>query len=270
MNRNEQKVTPRVLLKMKGEGRKISVLTAYDYFSSVVLNEAGVDMILVGDSLGMVLLGYRNTLPVTMEEMLHHTRAVARGNTRSLLVADMPFMSTGVSVTETVRNAGRFVKEAGAEAVKIEGGSGITEHISAVIEAGIPVLGHIGLTPQDLLVLGGYRVQGRTKEAAQRLLDDARLLQECGVFALVLECLPVAVSEELTKELAIPTIGIGAGERCDGQVLVLNDILGMYTGKPPRFAKRYVDLGKGMRDAVSQYITEVRDGTYPDADHSYQ
>lgn len=264
------KVTPVVLRKMKAGGEKIVALTAYDFFSASLLNEGGVDMVLVGDSLGMVVLGYGNTLPVTMEEMIHHTRAAARGNGRALLVADMPFMSAGVSIEETVRNAGRFIKEAGAEAVKIEGGASMGSRVEAVVAAGIPVLGHIGLTPQDVLVMGGYKVQGRNSAAADRLIGDARALQESGVFALVLECLPSALAASITAEVEIPTIGIGAGPDCDGQILVLHDILGMYRGRSARFVKVYAELGKGMSEAVARYAGEVREGVYPDAEHSYK
>lgn len=264
------KVTTVLLGEMKKRGEKIVALTAYDCYAARLLNDAGVDMIMVGDSLGMVVLGYPSTLPVTMEEMIHHTRAVSRGNGRAILVADMPFMSAGVSIEETVRNAGRFVKEAGAEAVKLEGGAEIGAHVEAVVRAGIPVLGHIGLTPQDVLVFGGYKVQGRGDEAARKLVDDARALQEKGAFALVLECLPAAVAMEVTRSVSIPTIGIGAGPCCDGQILVLNDIVGMCEGRKARFVKVYADLGKALREAVGNYAAEVRAGSYPDSEHSYQ
>lgn len=265
-----EKVTPLAIQEMKKRGEKIVALTAYDCYAASVLNVAGVEMILVGDSLGMVVLGYPNTLPVTMEEMLHHTRAAARGNGRALLVGDMPFMAAGVSVEETVRNAGRFVKEGRAEAVKLEGGRGIAPHIRAVVGAGVPVLGHIGLTPQDVLVLGGYRVQGRGDDAALRILEDARAVEEAGAFAVVLECLPAELAARVTASVGIPTIGIGAGPSCDGQILVLNDILGMWSGRPPRFAKVYADLGAEMVKAVARYAAEVRGGEYPDAGHSYR
>lgn len=264
------KITPVVLREMKKRGERIVALTAYDFHASALLNDEGVDLILVGDSLGMVLLGYPTTLPVTMEEMLHHTRAVARGNARALLVGDMPFMAAGVSVEETVRNAGRFVKEAGAHAVKLEGGEGIAPEIRAVVRAGVPVLGHIGLTPQDVLVLGGYRVQGRGDDAARRVEEDARAVEEAGAFAIVLECLPAELAARVTASVGIPTIGIGAGPSCDGQILVLNDILGLSPGRAARFVKVYADLGAGMRDAVSRYAAEVRGGQYPDAGHSYK
>ena len=264
------KVTPVTLREMKGRGEKIVALTAYDCYSAGVLDAAGVDMILVGDSLGMVMLGYPNTLPVTMEEMLHHTRAASRGNTRALLVGDMPFMAAGVSVEETVRNAGRFVKEGGAHAVKIEGGEEIGPHVRATVSAGVPVLGHIGLSPQDLLVLGGYKVQGRGEAAGRRILDDARALEGMGVFAMVLECLPAGLAAKVTASVGVPTIGIGAGPSCDGQILVLNDILGMCAGRAARFVKVYADLGAGMKAAVGRYAAEVRGGQYPDAGHSYQ
>jgi 3-methyl-2-oxobutanoate hydroxymethyltransferase len=264
------KVTTVMLREMKKRGEKVVALTAYDYYTARILNDAGIDMILVGDSLGMVVLGYPTTLRVTMEDMIHHTRAVSRGNRRALLIADMPFMSAGVSVEETVRNAGRFVKEAGAEAVKLEGGAEIGAHVEAVVRAGIPVLGHIGLTPQDVLVLGGYKVQGRSDEAAHKLVDDARALQEMGIFACVLECMPAALAARVTESVDIPTIGIGAGPGCDGQILVLNDIVGMYEGRRARFVKVYADLGKALREAVGDYAAEVRSGNYPNSEHSYQ
>lgn len=264
------RVTPVVLREMKTRGEKIVALTAYDYHASSILNDAGIDLILVGDSLGMVLLGYPNTLPVTMEEMLHHTRAVARGNSRALLVGDMPFMAAGVSIEETVRNAGRFVKEAGAHAVKLEGAGEIVPHIRAVVRAGVPVLGHIGLTPQDVLVLGGYKVQGRGDDAARRVLEDAKAVEDAGVFALVLECLPEELAARVTASVGVPTIGIGAGPSCDGQILVLNDILGLSPGRAARFVKVYADFGAEMRKAVSRYAAEVRGGQYPDAGHSYR
>jgi 3-methyl-2-oxobutanoate hydroxymethyltransferase len=267
---DSEKVTTVVLQRMKREGRRIVALTAYDYYTARILNECGVDMILVGDSLGMVILGYKNTLPVTMEEMLHHTRAAARGNTRALLVADMPFMSTALGVEDTIRNAGRFVKEAGAEAVKIEGGTEVRAHVEGVVRAGIPVLGHIGLTPQDVLVIGGYKVQGKSDAAARRLIDDARALQESGVFAIVLECLPSHLAAKITKAVDVPTIGIGAGVDCDGQILVLPDILGMYRGRTPRFVKLYADLGEAMKGAIARYAEEVKKGDYPDKEHSYE
>ncbi len=265
-----KKVTTVVLKEMKSKGERIVALTAYDCYTACVLNEADVDMILVGDSLGMVILGYKNTLPVTMEEMIHHTRAASRGNSRALLVADMPFMSASVSLEETVRNAGRFVKEAGAEAVKLEGGTEICETAKAVVRAGIPVLGHIGLTPQDVLVVGGYKVQGKGETAAEKLISDARALQESGAFAIVLECLPAGLAAKITEAVEIPTIGIGAGPDCDGQILVLQDILGMYAGRKPRFVKLYADLGMAMKEAVANYTAEVRKGVYPDKEHSYE
>lgn len=264
------RITPVVLGEMKKRGEKIVALTAYDYYTSVVLNAEGVDMVLVGDSLGMVVLGYPNTLPVTMDEMLHHTRAAARGNTRALLVGDMPFMASGVCVEETVRNAGRFVKEAGAHAVKIEGGQETAPQVRATVRAGVPVLGHIGLTPQDVLVFGGYKVQGRGDEAGRRIVEDAKALEEAGAFAVVLECLPAELSARVTASVGIPTIGIGAGPSCDGQILVLNDILGMCAGRASRFVKVYADLGAEMKRAVGGYAAEVRGGQYPDAGHSYR
>jgi len=264
------KITPLVLREMKKRGEKIVALTAYDFHASALLNDGGVDLILVGDSLGMVLLGYPSTLPVTMEEMLHHTRAVARGNSRALLVGDMPFMAAGVRVEETVRNAGRFVKEAGAHAVKIEGGEESAPEIRAVVRAGVPVLGHIGLTPQDILVLGGYRVQGRGDDAARRVEADARAVEEAGAFAIVLECLPAELAARVTASVGIPTIGIGAGPSCDGQILVLNDILGLSGDFRPKFVKPYADLGAQITAAVSAYQADVQNATYPGPEHSYE
>jgi 3-methyl-2-oxobutanoate hydroxymethyltransferase len=254
----------------RGEsGRKIVCLTAYDYPTARLVDEAGVDIVLVGDSLGMVVLGYENTLPLTMEEMLHHTRAVRRGVRKALLVADMPYGSFHGDKNEAVRNAVRFVKEAGAEAVKIEGGERRMELIAQMVEAEIPVMGHIGLTPQSLHAFGGFRVQGKTVEAADQLLRDARAVEAAGAFSVVLESIPRELAARITSELRIPTIGIGAGPECDGQVLVLHDMIGLSLGHTPKFARRYANVGKAISNAVTAYAEDVREGRFPADAESY-
>ncbi|MCX6349225.1 MAG: 3-methyl-2-oxobutanoate hydroxymethyltransferase [Candidatus Aureabacteria bacterium] len=263
------KITVSAIRAKKKEGKKIVALTAYDYFTARVLNEAGVDIILVGDSLGMVVLGYENTLLVTMEEMIHHMKAVSRGNSRCLLVGDMPFLSYQISEEEALRNAGRFVQEAGAQAVKLEGGKSMAPLVSRMVGAGIPVLGHIGLTPQDILNLGGYKVQGRNHESASALLADARALEAAGAFAVVLECVPAALAGEITAALSVPTIGIGAGPLCDGQILVTSDLLGMFDRFKPKFVKRYADLWGTTVAALGEYKKEVEEGTFPSGEQSY-
>ncbi len=254
----------------KTEKRAISMLTAYDYTTATLLDEAGVDTILVGDSLGMVMLGYESTLPVTMDEMIHHTKAVARGTKRALLIGDMPFLSYHVSTADAVRNAGRFIQEGMAEAVKLEGGPDVIDKIRAIVKAQIPVLGHLGLTPQSLNVFGGFKVQGQDIEAARRLVDDALLLQDAGVFGIVLECVPDTLARLISQKLEIPTIGIGAGPHCDGQVLVIQDLLGMFRKMRPKFVKTYAELGDEMVAAVKSYVKEVREGQFPTAEHSFQ
>ncbi len=254
----------------KAEKKPISMLTAYDYTTACLLEEAGVDSVLVGDSLGMVMLGYENTLRVTMDEMIHHTKAVARGTRHGLLIGDMPFLSYHVSVEEAVRNAGRFVQEGRAEAVKLEGGPDVIEKIRAIVKAQIPVLGHLGLTPQSLNVFGGFKVQGRDLEAARRLVDDALLLQDAGVFGIVLEKVPDTLARVITSKLEIPTIGIGAGPHCDGQVLVIQDMLGLFRRFRPKFVKAYAEMGDTTVAAVKSYIDEVRNGAFPQAEHSFQ
>src|SRR5229473_1572750 len=249
--------------------RRITCLTAYDYPTARLLDEAGVDILLVGDSLGMVVLGYDNTLPVTLEEMLHHTRAVRRGVRRALLVADMPYGSYHGEVAEAVRNAIRFVKEAGAEAVKIEGGERRMELILRLVEAEIPVMGHIGLTPQSLHALGGFRVQGKTEESAEQLLRDARAVEAAGAFSVVLESIPREVAARITAELRIPTIGIGAGPDCEGQILVLHDLVGMSFGHTPKFARRYADVGQMISQAAAEYCRDVQQGQFPSDQESY-
>jgi 3-methyl-2-oxobutanoate hydroxymethyltransferase len=272
-------VTSTQLVKMKSRGEKIVMVTAYDYPSACLVDEAGVDVILVGDSLGMVVLGYETTLPVTIEDMLHHTRAVVRGAKRALVVSDLPFLTYQTGPEDTIRNAGRLLQEGGATAVKLEGGIEICPQVRTLVSAGIPVVGHLGLTPQSIHVFGGYRMQGRTPQAAEKLLADARALEEAGVFALVLECVPEEVARRISKALAIPTIGIGAGAGCDGQVLVLPDLLGI-TGQlrntagepihPPRFAKEFAKVGEVIRRAVAEYASEVRSGAFPAAEHSFR
>ncbi len=253
----------------KTEGRRITMLTAYDYTTATLLDKAGVDCLLVGDSLGMVMLGYENTLRVTMDEMIHHTKAVARGTRDALLVGDMPFLSYHVSTEAAVLNAGRFVQEGGAQAVKLEGGSDVIDKVRAIIKAQIPVLGHLGLTPQSVNVFGGFKRQGQDIEAARQMIDDALLLQDAGVFGLILECVPEGLAKVITEKLKIPTIGIGAGVHCDGQVLVIQDLLGMFHRMRPKFVKTYTDAGDATISAVKQYIQEVQSGEFPAAEHSF-
>jgi 3-methyl-2-oxobutanoate hydroxymethyltransferase len=264
----EKKVTVLDIQKMKDNGRKITMLTAYDYPFSRILDETGVDILLVGDSCGSVMAGYENTLPVTMEEVIYHTRAVARGRRRSLLVADMPFMSYQVSLPDARRNAGRLVKEGYAEAVKIEGGIQIKDTIKAIVDIDIPVMGHIGLTPQSIHRMGGYKIQGKKEGEAEALLADALAVEEAGAFALVLEGIPAVLAERITRELRIPTIGIGAGPHCSGQVLVIHDLLGL-SGRKLRFARQYVDLEKAISEAVRKFLGDVREGDFPSVEESF-
>jgi len=258
-----KKVRTTDLREMKAGGQKITVLTAYDAITARLFDSAGIDVLLVGDSLGMVVLGYETTLPVTMGDMLHHTRAVARGASRALVVADMPFLSYQVSVEEAVRNAGRFIQEASAEAVKLEGGRPVLEVVRRLVEIGIPVMGHLGLTPQSVHQFGGFRMQARSEEAARLLLDDARALEDAGVFSIVLESIPDRVAAEVSAALQVPTIGIGAGPFCDGQVLVGPDVLGLYDGYVPSFVKQYANLRETITSAVKEYAREVREGEFP-------
>lgn len=253
----------------KQQGRKISMLTAYDYSTAKLMDEAGINAILVGDSLGNVVLGYEDTLSVTMEDMIHHGAAVARGAKNAMVVVDMPFMSYQASVYDAVVNAGRLMKEGRASAVKLEGGKEVCPQVKAVTEAGIPVMGHLGLTPQSINALGGHRVQGKTQQAAQKLLDDARALQEAGAFAVVLECVPEKLADKVTKELEIPTIGIGAGSGCDGQVLVYQDMLGMFSDFTPKFVKKFANVGQVMKEAFKRYIDEMQQGSFPSQEHCY-
>lgn len=249
----------------KEQGIRQTMLTAYDYSTARLIDEAGVNSILVGDSLGMVMLGYEDTVSVTMEDMIHHTRAVARGAKNALVVADMPFLSYQTSVYDAVVNAGRLMKEGRADAVKLEGGVTVKEQIRAIVDASIPVCAHIGMTPQSVNAFGGFKVQGKSAEAAQRVLDDARAVQEAGAFAVVLECVPEKLATRITQELKIPTIGIGAGAGCDGQVLVYQDALGMFSDFVPKFVKQFRSVGQVMTEGVKEYIKEVQEGTFPES-----
>ncbi len=275
-NAGNGKVTVPALLQRKSmaadspaDSQKIVCLTAYDYPTSRLLDDAGVDVILVGDSLGMVVLGYESTLPVTLEEMIHHTRAVRRGTRRALVVADMPYGSYHTDTAESLRNAVRFVKEAGAEAVKVEGGERRLELIARLTDAEIPVMGHVGLTPQSVNALGGYRVQGKTADAAEQLLRDAHAVEAAGAFAVVLEAVPRELAAQITRELQIPTIGIGAGPECDGQILVVNDLLGLTFNQAPKFARLYANIGEVISGAVRAYCEDVRCGSFPSDAESY-
>ena len=263
------RVTINDIRKMKTEGQKISMVTAYDYTSAKILDKAGVPIILVGDTLGQVVLGYDSTIPVTMEDMIHHTKAVRNGSEAALIVGDMPFMSYQASIKDAMYNAGRFLKEGGAQSVKLEGGMKLSNTVRQLVDAGIPVMGHIGLTPQSVNQLGGYKVQGKSLKEAIKLLEDARSLEESGAFCLVLECVPTLVARLITERLSIPTIGIGAGIECDGQVQVFHDMLGLFTDFTPKHAKRYLDLDYSITTAVTQYMKEVRDGDFPGEDNSY-
>jgi len=266
---NAMRVTITEIKEMKQKGEKIPMLTAYDYVTAKIVDEAGVPFILVGDSLGMVMLGYESTIPVTIEEMLHHTKAVVRGAKKALIVGDMPFMTYHASVSETLHNAARFIQEGGAQAVKLEGGEVIAEEVRHLVECGIPVMGHIGLTPQSIHQLGGFKVQGKAAEGAEKLLQDACILEEAGAFAIVLECTPVPLSKLITQKLTIPTIGIGGGPYCDGQVQVISDILGLYTDFVPKHAKQYAKLAGEIGAAVADYITEVKAQSFPTMKQSY-
>jgi 3-methyl-2-oxobutanoate hydroxymethyltransferase len=263
-----KKITVRQIQAMKARGEPISMLTAYDYPTALVMDQAGMDIILVGDSLGMVELGYESTLPVTMDEMIHHCKAVSRGAKYALLVGDMPFLSYQASNSEAVHNAGRFLQEAGMNAVKLEGGGERATTVEAIVNAGIPVMGHLGLTPQSVHKLGGFRPQGRDAEAAYKLLEDALILQQAGCFSLVLESIPGRLAELVSLRLDIPTIGIGAGVGCDGQVLVAHDMLGLFERFTPKFVKRYANLAETMRGAFSDYIGDVKARSFPDAEHT--
>ncbi|HMZ08407.1 MAG TPA: 3-methyl-2-oxobutanoate hydroxymethyltransferase [Anaerolineales bacterium] len=265
-----KKVTTLTFRQKKERGEPITMLTAYDYPTAMAVDKAGIDSILVGDSLAMVVLGYENTLPVTMEEMLHHARAVARGAKSALLVGDMPFMSYQVSVEEAVRNAGRFLQQGGMDAIKLEGGRERADAIRAITGAGIPVMGHIGLTPQSVHQLGGFRTQGKTASAAKRLLEDAQALEEAGAFSLVLESVPARLAEVISKHISIPSIGIGAGTGCDGQVLVTHDLLGLFDRFTPKFVKKYTNLHETMHKAFTDYIDDVESKRFPAQEHTVE
>ena len=264
------KNTVLTIQKAKEQGEKLTMLTAYDYSMAKLIDEAGINMILVGDSLGMVMLGYEDTLSVTMEDMIHHTKAVAKGAGSALVVADMPFLSYQTSVYDAVCNAGRLMKEGRAQAVKLEGGREFSEHVRAITNASIPVVGHLDLTPQSLNALGGFKVQGKSEEAARKLLEDAKCLEEAGAVAIVLECVPAKLGELITSQLNIPTIGIGAGAGCDGQVLVYQDMLAMFGDFKPKFVKQFAEIGAMMKEAFQRYSQEVKSGAFPAAEHTFQ
>jgi 3-methyl-2-oxobutanoate hydroxymethyltransferase len=266
---DRKKITPVDVQTMKKEGKKISMLTAYDYPTALLEDRAGIEIILVGDSVGMTVLGYENTLPVTMDEMIHHTKAVRKGAKYALIVGDMPFMSYNTSEEDAIFNAGRFMKEAGADAVKLEGGAGVKEIVKAIVKAGIPVMGHIGLTPQTISMLGGFKVQGKDAQAAQKIIDDALSLEDAGAFSVLLEAVPAPIAKRITERLRVPTIGIGAGVHCDGQVLVVHDLLGLFDRFTPKFAKRYVNLSELMLKAFESYKEEVFKGAFPTDQHSF-
>ena len=257
------------LNRKKQEGKKITMLTAYDYPLASLVDKAGVDIILIGDSVGMVVLGYDSTVPVTMDEMIHHSKAVRRGAKYAFLIGDMPFMSYQVSIEEAIRNAGRFMKEAGCDAVKLEGGTDVLEIAQAIIKAGIPVMGHLGLTPQTVSKLGGFKVQGKDAAVAQEIIDDALKLEEAGCFSVLLECIPDRVARLVTKKLKVPTIGIGAGSDCDGQVLVTHDLLGLFDRFTPKFVKQYVNLSAEISKGLKAYKEEVESGRFPTKEHSF-
>lgn len=267
--RHSARVTVPSLSEMKRRGQKISVLTAYEALFASILDQAGIDLILVGDSLGMVFAGNATTIPVTMDQMIYHTRIVSNQVKRALVVGDMPFLSFQVSLEDALRNAGRFLQEGGARAVKIEGGSLLAQTVRTIVEAGIPVLGHIGLTPQAVNQLGGFRLQAKTEEAAECLLEDARSLEQAGVFGIVLEAIPGDVARRVTESVSVPTIGIGAGPHCDGQVLITQDMLGLYDRIRPHYVRRYAELASLARGAVERYAEDVRDGTFPGPEESY-
>lgn len=270
LEERRMKNTVVTIQKAKENKEKVTMLTAYDYSMAKLIDEAGIEMILVGDSLGMVMLGYEDTLSVTMEDMIHHTRAVARGVKNAMVVADMPFLSYQTSVYDAVCNAGRLMKEGRAQAVKLEGGREFAEHIRAITNASIPVVGHLGLTPQSLNAFGGFKVQGKTQEAAQKLLEDARIIEQAGAVAVVLECVPAKLASLVTEKIHIPTIGIGAGAGCDGQVLVYQDMLAMFGDFKPKFVKRFGEIGTQMKEAFQKYSEEVKAGTFPAEEHTFK
>ena len=254
----------------KQKSEKLTMLTAYDYSMASLMDGSGINSLLVGDSLGMVCLGYKDTLSVTMEDMLHHTKAVSRGAKNALVVADMPFMSYQASIYDAVKNAGRFIQEAGAQAIKLEGGASVYEQVKAIVNAQIPVMGHLGLTPQSVNMFGGFKVQGKGIEAAKKIIEDAVMLEQAGAFSIVLECIPEELARVITEKVSIPTIGIGAGKYCDGQVLVYQDMLNMFSGFKPKFVKTYADIGNIMKDSFSKYISDVQSGSFPSKEHTFK
>jgi 3-methyl-2-oxobutanoate hydroxymethyltransferase len=266
---SEKRMTVLDLKRMKAEGRRIVALTAYDSCFAGLAEQSGVDLLLVGDSVGMTMLGYENTIPVTLEQSLHHTAAVVRGTRNALVIGDMPFLTYHVSIEETLRNAGRYIQEAGAHGVKIEGGESVCPIVEKLVEAGIPVLGHIGILPQSILATGGYRIHGRTPDEAEKLLNDALALERAGAFAIVLEGLPERLAAKITAELTVPTIGIGAGVECDGQVQVVHDLLGLFEKFKPRHARRYAELAQLTRTAMKQYCDDVRNQKFPGKDETF-
>ena len=268
-HQNRKKVTVPEMMTMKTRGEKIAALTAYDYLTAEMLDEAGMDIILVGDSAGMVIAGHETTLPITIDEMIFMTKNVRRGVKKALLVADMPFLSYQTSITEGIKNAGRFLKEAQAEAVKVEGGKVVTELVSKLVEYGIPVMGHLGLTPQSINKFGSYKLQGSDSETANILMKDAKLLEEAGAFSIVLEKIPADLARQISESIKIPTIGIGAGPHCDGQVLVSHDMLGIFDKFKPKFVRRYAELGNLMRQAFTEYIKDVKSNEFPNNDESF-
>lgn len=257
-------------ISAKKSGEKLTMLTAYDYSMAKIIDECDINGILVGDSLGMVCLGYKDTLSVTMDDMLHHTKAVVRGTKNALVVGDMPFMSYQASLYDAVKNAGRFIQEAGAQAIKLEGGAIVCPQIQAIVNAQIPVMGHLGLTPQSVNMFGGFKVQGKNSEDAQKLIEDAKKIEAAGAFAIVLECIPSKLAEIISKEISIPTIGIGAGGGCDGQILVYQDMLNMFDDFKPKFVKSFANVGDLMRDGFKSYVKEVKDGTFPSIEHCFK
>ena len=265
-----KKITTKSFLEMKKNKEKITMLTAYDYSTAKLVDTVGIESILVGDSLGMTMLGYDDTLKVTVEDILHHTKAVVRGTNNALVIADMPFLSYHISVEESIRNAGRMIQEGGAQAVKLEGGGNIIEKVEGIIKAQIPVCGHLGLTPQSVNMMGGFKVQGKDVVAAKQLIEDALLLEKAGVFAIVLEGIPAKLAKLVSEKLTIPTIGIGAGKDCDGQVLVIQDMLGMYSDFTPKFVKKYAELNKAMALSIESYIKEVKNEAFPEEQHTFK
>ena len=263
------RVTINQIKEMKHKGEKIAMLTAYDFATAKIVDEAGIPLILVGDTLGEVVLGYESTIRVTMEEMLHHTKAVVRGTKQAMVIGDMPFMTYHISVDDALYNAARFIQKGGTQAVKLEGGVNVAEKVKRIVECGIPVMGHIGLTSQSIYQLGGHKIQGKTPEAAARLLEDAKALEKAGAFAIVLETVPAPLAALITQKIGIPTIGIGAGVGCDGQVLVINDLLGLSTGYIPKHAKQYAKLSDIMSNAITQYYNEVKNGSFPTQEQSF-